>query len=79
MAADGSSDRLHLLDHSSRIPRKPTSDGDSQWIHEMIDFDSLDIGIPTSPVAQQYPPAYSSIWEQDNENDKKNESKSGTV
>lgn len=63
---DRSSDQRHLLEHASSIQRNSPTDGiDLREMYEMVDLDSSDIGVQNSPVASQYPPAYSSTWEED--------------
>ncbi|CZR67199.1 uncharacterized protein PAC_17098 [Phialocephala subalpina] len=77
MAENRSSDQLHLLEHAASIQKNPPTEGrDSRGMYEMVDLDSSDIGIQKSPVASQYPPAYSSRWEEDLENVGKKDTKS---
>lgn len=75
---DRSSDQLHLLEHASSFQKNsPTgSTGDVRGTYEMVDLDRSDIGIQKSPVASQYPPAYSSRWEEDLEDVGKKDGKS---
>ncbi|KAF8859021.1 hypothetical protein BDZ45DRAFT_742835 [Acephala macrosclerotiorum] len=74
---DRGSDQLHLLEHASSIQKNSPTDGrDLRGMYEMVDLDSFDIGVQKSPVASQYPPAYSSTWDENLEDVRKKDMKS---
>lgn len=57
-------DRLHLLEHSSRIAKNGRDAGDSHWV-EMNSLDGSDIGAQKRLSNLDDPPTYSSAWDRD--------------
>jgi hypothetical protein len=73
MAESERSDRLNLLGHAAGFAKSISGQDNSRTGYEMVDIDTSDLGTQKSPISSQYPPSFSTTWDEDLERKPKNE------